>query len=689
MNNSSARPEPASKRLRGSIRIPVQFQLLIVFTLLFTISFAIVAGWFYSTMSKQAAAQLSDELIATAQAIAAGVDGDEHMALYNSDLPQGRPLEDPRYRRLVEWLSLAQDTHGREVLPDGSEDFRIYPYTYVAGKEPGTIVFIGSGGALEKEPRGVPFRRPSTPTTRVMLDGLTRQAAHIEPFIVDPWGIWVTGVAPIYDSAGRIAGTVAVDIRDTTVIAVRERIQSALGPIFLSTYAFLLLGIFFTAHSFGRPISALTRWAERVADGNYDIGAVGLASKSLRSEVNTLAGVLDLMVLRIRGREASLSESRSRYRALIESLPGPAILCDQTGRVTFVSAQLETLLGYSVEQWQDQDNELWRRVIHPDDYDVLAASLSADAFERRHTLQTEARFLHRDGSYRWLDVRVTIDPMVEPPLIAGILLDIQERHLHQQQLQSYADELKIAYQELQETQQQLVQSARLASVGEMATGVVHELNNPLAAIRGLAQILSQQYPDDPELQEPLAQIVNSTDRMVKITRHLRGFVRQTSIERTSVDINRLLDEALILFNVQLARHKIELAKDFGQDLPSVYGVAQQLEQVAINLFTNARDAIMEKGAPGRIVLRTWYEPADSSVYFSVLDTGVGIPPERHVDVFAPFYTTKPSGYGTGLGLSISLRVVQEHKGYILLDSEPGEWTKFTVVLPVMRSVKKE
>jgi two-component system NtrC family sensor kinase len=265
--------------------------------------------------------------------------------------------------------------------------------------------------------------------------------------------------------------------------------------------------------------------------------------------------------------------------------------------------------------------------------------------------------------------------------LSGLLYDMDAPRRDQAQLQSYSAALRSVRQELQETQAQLLQSAKVATVGELAASTAHELNNPLAAIRGLAQVLIIKRSDDTELQETLNQIIVDTDRMTETVRRLLGLVRQARAEPTLVSINQTLAAALSRLSTQLGRHKIESEQAFDPDIPLVRGIPQQLEQVAINLLTNAKDAIVQKEMPGRITLRTWRDSTNRHVSFSVADTGVGIAPEHRADIFSPYFTTKPADRGTGLGLSTSLRIVQEHQGHIVFDSQPGQGTVFTVVLP--------
>jgi two-component system NtrC family sensor kinase len=243
------------------------------------------------------------------------------------------------------------------------------------------------------------------------------------------------------------------------------------------------------------------------------------------------------------------------------------------------------------------------------------------------------------------------------------------------------DRLQVTSKEKDALRKRLTRSEKLALIGEIAATVAHEINNPLAAVRGLAQILISQRADDPHLREPLEQIATNTERMARTVRTLRNLGRPGTDQLEPVLLNTAVEDAVALVRAQLAEHDIELELNLAPDLPPVRGVVHMLEQVVINLLTNARDAIIATDSPGSITVRTHYDPQDGHVYLCVLDTGIGIPADHHEDIFRPFFTTKPDGEGTGLGLSISYRIVQQHHGHIRFTSQPGAGTRFTVLLP--------
>ncbi len=400
----------------------------------------------------------------------------------------------------------------------------------------------------------------------------------------------------------------------------------------------------------------------------------------MNDEITTLTEVFDRMAGKVQERENTLSESQARYRALVDSLPGPAFLSDGTGAMRFISPQIEDLVGYSPEEWTNGDGRLWTRLVHPDHWPRVESMLRQPSTMPYSDLM-EVPILHKDGHYHWIESRFSrYSKYQDTFLTVGIILDIESRQQDRAQLEAYTEELGAAYGKLQETQQQLVQSARLATAGELATGVAHEINNPLTAVHGLAQFLIGKLSEEDEQYEPLSQIIRNTDRISRIVHQLRGYTLETT-DRSMVNLNNTVEGALILLQTQLARHEIDLRMDYSPDLPLVHAVPHQLEQVVINLITNARDAITETEKPGQITIRTWHQPTDQQVCLSVSDTGVGIRSEHQKSLFSPFFTTKPPGHGTGLGLSISHRIINEHQGEILVSSEIGVGSTFTIVLP--------
>jgi signal transduction histidine kinase len=250
----------------------------------------------------------------------------------------------------------------------------------------------------------------------------------------------------------------------------------------------------------------------------------------------------------------------------------------------------------------------------------------------------------------------------------------------------YAKELGQKVEErtkaLKETQVQLIQSGKLAAVGTLAAGVAHELNQPLMVIRGYAQeLLGDERIADEEIREDLGRIEAQTTRMSAIITHLRDFSRQSKGTRQVTDLNQVVTHALTFLGQQLKTRNIEVVQELNAALPKVWADPLQIEQVLLNLVTNARDA-MEKVGKGAIVIRT-EQARDTWVALSVTDTGPGIPSDLQGRIFDPFFTTKEVGKGTGLGLSICHGIAEEHGGELRVESPVAEdgGARFTLMLP--------
>ncbi|MCM2357224.1 MAG: ATP-binding protein [Geobacteraceae bacterium] len=281
------------------------------------------------------------------------------------------------------------------------------------------------------------------------------------------------------------------------------------------------------------------------------------------------------------------------------------------------------------------------------------------------------------------------------------------------ELKSTVEALGRAYQELQETHAQMLQKEKMASIGQLAAGVAHEINNPIGFISSnlntlgkyverLAEFIDVQAGalaalDAPEagaelgeirrklkldyilgdVRELIAESLNGADRVRKIVRDLKSFSRADEGECREADINECLESTLNIVWNEL-KYKATLRRDYGE-IPRTRCYPQQLEQVFMNLLVNAAHAIEKQG---EVAVTTRYE--GGSIHVSIADTGGGIPAERLGRIFEPFFTTKEVGEGTGLGLSISFDIVKKHNGEITVQSKVGEGTVFTVRIPVVQ-----
>jgi two-component system, NtrC family, sensor kinase len=298
--------------------------------------------------------------------------------------------------------------------------------------------------------------------------------------------------------------------------------------------------------------------------------------------------------------------------------------------------------------------------------DVLPAELSAEIAARLQEERVSGiyrlRLLNRAGSQ--VVVNVSIAPLLgkSGERIGRILLldDVTQRV---------------------RMEDQLIQTEKLTSLGLLAAGVAHEVNTPLAVISNYIQMLAKQIPENDPKQKTIEKIVKQTFRASEIVNNLLNFSRTGGAEWKEIDLNALLEETLSLVQHPFKTANVSVIRSFTPELPSVLGSNNRLQQVFLNLFLNARDAM-----PGGGMLEVRTSVNHETVEVEVTDTGVGIAAENVARIFDPFFTTKASGRGTGLGLSVSYGILKEHAGRIDVRSTPGKGTSFRLELPATRKV---
>jgi two-component system, NtrC family, sensor kinase len=246
----------------------------------------------------------------------------------------------------------------------------------------------------------------------------------------------------------------------------------------------------------------------------------------------------------------------------------------------------------------------------------------------------------------------------------------------EQRVSDRTQALQEAYDKLSSTEEQLIQSAKLASLGTLAGGIAHEVNNPLTSVLGYAQVLLSSMDNENPDRINATEIEKAAVRCKKIIDNLLRFSRQQKISFELVDVNQIIDETLTLIKNQLKNSRINIVKIVPESMPTIIGNIQQLQQVFVNIIINAFDA-MPDGGELKIVARDKVD----HVEIDFEDTGTGIPPDLIDVIFDPFLTTKPPGKGTGLGLSVSYGIIEKHNGKITVKSEVEKGSVFTVWLP--------
>jgi two-component system NtrC family sensor kinase len=360
-----------------------------------------------------------------------------------------------------------------------------------------------------------------------------------------------------------------------------------------------------------------------------------------------------------------------------------------TGDISYLSPKFTDILGYEISEYLGKPFSL---LMHPDD-----VKQSIELFQRG--LKTgqgdsgfEFRMKHKEGHQCWFvsNSSVILDQNGNIIEIIGVAHDITE-------MKKILDDLARANETLRETQAQLVQSEKMASLGSLVAGIAHEINTPIGAVSSMYDTLSRtldklkdviklrfpkEYKQMPRLKSTFKVIDDSnnvirsgTERVINIVRRLKSFARLDEAELKTVDIHEGLEDTLTLIHHEL-KHNIRVIKNFG-DIPSIACFPGQLNQVFLNLLINSKQAIKDKGT---IRITTFVK--DDKVHIVVKDTGVGISKGNLKKVFDPGFTTKGRGVGAGLGLSICYQIIQDHRGEIRVESELGKGATFTIILPM-------
>jgi PAS domain S-box-containing protein len=385
--------------------------------------------------------------------------------------------------------------------------------------------------------------------------------------------------------------------------------------------------------------------------------------------------------------EENVRESEEKYRSILESMEEGYYELDISGNLKFFNNAFLKITGYSHEDLMGVN---YRKFTDPRNANNVFRAFNNVYVSHKPSREFEWQIIRKDSEKRYLEASVSLmkSPEGLPNGFQGIIRDVTDRNRAE-------ESLKKAYKELKHTQSQLVQSGKLASIGELAAGVAHELNQPLMVIRGNAQLiqrsLSKGKLELADMHRQIEPIERNTKRIMNIINHLRTFSRQSKAEYYPLDVNNVIEESFLMVGEQLRLRNIEVNKSLDPELPKIKGDTNQLEQVFLNLITNARDAIAEKSENDKplngntesieIISRP-SDTDDSLVEILFKDSGKGIKKKDQTSIFDPFYTTKEVGKGTGLGLSISYGIIRDHNGQIEVAETGPEGTMFKVKLPI-------
>jgi two-component system NtrC family sensor kinase len=347
----------------------------------------------------------------------------------------------------------------------------------------------------------------------------------------------------------------------------------------------------------------------------------------------------------------------------MENAVSAIAMSDMEGNVTYLNRACMKLWGDGNKD-EILGKPYWKLLKSVEGVEAIAEAM----LEKKHW-EGELVARKRDGQEIQIQVNASIveDDQGNPIQTISSFMDITEH--------------KQAEEEKNRMEQQLQLAGRLAAVGELAAGVAHELNNPLAAVQAFAQYLVDKKDLDEDTRGDVQTIYRESQRAGRITNNLLSFARRHRPERSMISINEVVQKSLELHSYRMRVNQIEVVEKLDSELPMTMADYHQLEQVFVNLIANSEQAMTEAHGKGILQISTCV--ADDMLRIVFTDNGPGIPEDNLKQIFDPFFTTKEVGKGTGLGLSICFGIVQEHGGRMYAESTPGQGATFTVELPIL------
>jgi len=363
--------------------------------------------------------------------------------------------------------------------------------------------------------------------------------------------------------------------------------------------------------------------------------------------------------------ENQLRKANDFLRNLIENSVDGIIAADMKGQIIIFNKSAEKLLGYTAEEAMSKVHI--SQLYPPGGAKEIMRRLRSVDYGGVGRLETsQFTLISKTGEEIPISISAAIIYENGKEIASfGIFTDLREK-------------IKME-KKLQETQLQLLQSEKMASLGKLAAGVAHEINNPLGGIMIFSKMLLEDLPaDDPRIGD-LERICQEATRCKEIVKGLLEFARQTSYKMEPTDLNRALQQGISLLENQALFHNIRIIKDLEPNLPLIMANAGQLNQVFMNIILNAAEAMQGQGT---LTVRTRLGPGEETVLIEFTDTGCGIKEEHLTRIFDPFFTTKEVGKGTGLGLAMSYGIVEKHRGRIWVKSKEGAGATFFIELPI-------
>ncbi|OGO01578.1 MAG: hypothetical protein A2Y59_04460 [Chloroflexi bacterium RBG_13_52_14] len=380
-----------------------------------------------------------------------------------------------------------------------------------------------------------------------------------------------------------------------------------------------------------------------------------------KDELSKLAVDINRMLEALEQSRETLRQSERQYAALVASLTD-AVLKIKESMIVWCNDKVEEIYGYKREELLGREIS----IIYPESANPEFLKRASNTIKREGFFSDICRVRKKNGDMVDLEYIISLIPGTNPVELVAVVRDITER--------------KRAELERQKLEEQLNITSRLAAIGELAAGVAHELNNPLAAIQGFAQLLTVKDDLDGTTKKQVETIHKEARRAAKITQGLLSFAREHKPDKHLISVNEVVVSTLDMCAYGIKANNIDLVVELAPDLPKTMADFQQMQQVFLNIINNAEQAMMEAHGKGKLLVKTL--EVDDMIRIVFTDDGPGISEQNLKKIFQPFFTTKDVGKGTGLGLSVCYGIVESHHGHIYAESKLSEGATFVVEIPM-------
>ena len=448
-----------------------------------------------------------------------------------------------------------------------------------------------------------------------------------------------------------------IEDKNNAILEISTFSQKMLTLVLFIAILATIINAYFMARALGKPIKQLVDGTNRLAEGDLT-HRVSVHSKD---EIGQLAAAFNTMAEKLKKSRQELLAAKAYTDNIIRSMSNSLLVVNKDQTIRTANQATYDLLGYTKEQLIGKP---FAMIFAEGYYSGIGLD---DLINKGFTRNVETTYMSKYGE----KIRMLFTASVifnEEGRFEGIVCVAQDITM----------------------QTETLRAGHLASIGELAAGVAHEINNPINSIINFAQIMIDEVQRGEIPAEEIPElIIKEGDRVASIVSSLLSFARENEKEKKPIDARDVLDEVLALTETQIIKDGINLTIDFPRGLSKVLADFQQVEQVFLNIINNARYALNQKypkaNPKKNFVIHGVEETVDDKNYLEVtfLDYGTGIPSSIIDKIYNPFFSTKPSGIGTGLGLAISHGIITDHGGKLMFQSSYGEYTKVTVLLPVM------